>query len=517
MGRKDRYSFFKNISERLCEMINCGDCCGAWEFFACNNDGFTIQEILRFKMDCYSFNRLLDFAKHISLNQTEIEQYKYYFREKERLDSYKIPSTAPLDPICVFSDVSEKMAIDPTQMEYYTSYINYFISTHKDSFWSRCLFPGNRGKLSQKFEEMYKKRYNIECNLRAFRMNFCDFYYNDKVECICKFKDEMDLKIEIAARDANVITNMYTIAYTVAERSTVQEFVNQTTPVMHDLLTHRKWYGYENFTLLNISIEIWIKAYLCLLFRSIRAIEASQMVVNISQDNVETDFGDVDIPVEYMATILDYLTIEYGNHSQKEQIDDYREKPLLRYKGCIYLLPYVILASDIINIILQESKKENRGRLDKRGITYENVTRDKWRKVVGCVGHCKGFDKTTNTHNECDMAFVFDDCLLRPNTDIVIPKFLLYILQGGFVREQIYRVENTGSTVSNFNISDLRKLHFVIPPIEIQKHIIEKLDGFSCLCANISDGLPAEILARHKQYEYYRNILLKFPERRVEA
>ena len=221
----------------------------------------------------------------------------------------------------------------------------------------------------------------------------------------------MDLKIEIAARDANVITNMYTIAYTVAERSTVQEFVNQTTPVMHDLLTHRKWYGYENFTLLNISIEIWIKAYLCLLFRSIRAIEASQMVVNISQDNVETDFGDVDIPVEYMATILDYLTIEYGNHSQKEQIDDYREKPLLRYKGCIYLLPYVILASDIINIILQESKKENRGRLDKRGITYENVTRDKWRKVVGCVGHCKGFDKTTNTHNECDMAFVFDDCL----------------------------------------------------------------------------------------------------------
>lgn len=411
MGRYDRYSSFKNISEQLCKKINCGDYCDAQKFFAHNNDNFTIQEVLRFKMDRYSSDSLLIFAEYISLDKSEIEQYKYYFREKNRLDSYRIPSTARLDPIYVFSKVSEKMGQAPFQTEYYTSYINYFISTHKDSFWSSCRFAGNKEKLSQKCEEMYKKRYIIEHNLCAFRMNFCDFHYNDRDECICKFKNEMDLKIKLAASDANVATNIYTIAYTMAGRSTVQEFVNETKPVMYDLLTHRKWYGYENYTLRNINIEVWIKAYLCLLFRSIKAIEASQMVVNISKETVETDFCDVDIPVEYVETILDYLSIEYSKYSQKEQIDDYREKPLLRYKGCIYLIPYVISSSDVINIILRESQKENRTKIDKRGITYENVTRDKWRKVVGIVENCKGFDKTTNTHNECDMAFVFDDCL----------------------------------------------------------------------------------------------------------
>ena len=103
--------------------------------------------------------------------------------------------------------------------------------------------------------------------------------------------------------------------------------------------------------------------------------------------------------------------------------------------------------------------------------------------------------------------------LLRPKTDIVLPKFLLYVLQGGFVREQIYRVEGIGSTVSNFNISDLKKLHFIIPPIEIQKRIIEKLDIFSSLSTNSSICLPAEIDARCKQYEYYRDKLLTFQEK----
>ncbi len=105
--------------------------------------------------------------------------------------------------------------------------------------------------------------------------------------------------------------------------------------------------------------------------------------------------------------------------------------------------------------------------------------------------------------------------LLRPNKDIIIPKFLIYILQGGFVREQIYRVEKIGTTVSNFNIADLKKLRFIVPTIETQECIIAKLDVFSHLCVNIFDGLPIEISARQRQYEYYRNRLLSFSKRQV--
>lgn len=102
--------------------------------------------------------------------------------------------------------------------------------------------------------------------------------------------------------------------------------------------------------------------------------------------------------------------------------------------------------------------------------------------------------------------------LLRPQKDIVFPQFLLYVLQSRVVHEQIERVGKIGSTVSNFNISDLKKLRFTIPSIEVQMTISEKLDVFSKLCADIFEGLSVEIEARQKQYEYYRDRLLTFKE-----
>ena len=52
-----------------------------------------------------------------------------------------------------------------------------------------------------------------------------------------------------------------------------------------------------------------------------------------------------------------------------------------------------------------------------------------------------------------------------------------------------------------------------IPPIEKQKEIVSILDKFDALVNDINKGLPAEIEARRKQYEYYRGKLLEFEER----
>ncbi|GAB4032072.1 MAG: hypothetical protein Fur0012_10170 [Elusimicrobiota bacterium] len=51
-----------------------------------------------------------------------------------------------------------------------------------------------------------------------------------------------------------------------------------------------------------------------------------------------------------------------------------------------------------------------------------------------------------------------------------------------------------------------------IPPMDEQKRIVNILDRFDKLVNDISEGLPAEIAARKKQYEYYRNKLLSFKE-----
>ena len=57
------------------------------------------------------------------------------------------------------------------------------------------------------------------------------------------------------------------------------------------------------------------------------------------------------------------------------------------------------------------------------------------------------------------------------------------------------------------------KFSFPLPPLPVQHDIVRILDRFNTLCSDISEGLPAEIEARRKQYEYYRDRLLSFREK----
>lgn len=68
----------------------------------------------------------------------------------------------------------------------------------------------------------------------------------------------------------------------------------------------------------------------------------------------------------------------------------------------------------------------------------------------------------------------------------------------------------TISDRSNLNQNCFEKLRIPIPPIDEQRRIVTILDHFSTLCTGLTSGLPAEIEARQKQYEYYRDNLLSF-------
>lgn len=68
----------------------------------------------------------------------------------------------------------------------------------------------------------------------------------------------------------------------------------------------------------------------------------------------------------------------------------------------------------------------------------------------------------------------------------------------------------------NFASVDMKqfaRFEFVIPPLEEQHRVVAILDRFDALCNDVSSGLPAEIEARQKQYEHYRDKLLTFKEK----
>ena len=92
--------------------------------------------------------------------------------------------------------------------------------------------------------------------------------------------------------------------------------------------------------------------------------------------------------------------------------------------------------------------------------------------------------------------------------DLVTTKYLYYILSRN---PQLLRYDN-GADQTNLRKADILNILIVIPTVKEQKKITEILDRFDILCNDLSTGLPAEIEARQKQYEYYRDKLLSFKE-----
>lgn len=90
----------------------------------------------------------------------------------------------------------------------------------------------------------------------------------------------------------------------------------------------------------------------------------------------------------------------------------------------------------------------------------------------------------------------------------ITPQYLCHYLNSHRCKADIARM--TISDRSNLNQNSFEKLAVPVPPLEEQHRIISILDRFDALCNDLTNGLPAEIAARQKQYEYYRDKLLQF-------
>ena len=93
--------------------------------------------------------------------------------------------------------------------------------------------------------------------------------------------------------------------------------------------------------------------------------------------------------------------------------------------------------------------------------------------------------------------------VIPKNTAVLATKYLYYCMQG-----KKYNVPLGG--IPQLTAPELKKVVIPVPPLPVQQRIVTVLDNFDAICSDLNIGLPAEIEARKKQYEFYRDQLLTF-------
>lgn len=132
------------------------------------------------------------------------------------------------------------------------------------------------------------------------------------------------------------------------------------------------------------------------------------------------------------------------------------------------------------------------------------------------------FTGSSETPDECGMSSVVTEIINEPiylnsfcfgfrlnNLSLYEPGFLKFLFRSNNIRNEI---KKTANGVTRYNISKklFSQIEIPIPPLPEQRRIVAILDHFETLVNDLSVGLPAELEARRKQYEYYRDQLLTF-------
>lgn len=105
-----------------------------------------------------------------------------------------------------------------------------------------------------------------------------------------------------------------------------------------------------------------------------------------------------------------------------------------------------------------------------------------------------------------------DDCYYYECPSDLNNRYLFHVMMNQ--KKQLKDKVRKGS-IPRISRDDVDSLVIPLPPLEKQIEIASKLDKWDTICNDSEAGLPAEIAARHKQYEYYRDKLLTFKRKVV--
>ena len=100
--------------------------------------------------------------------------------------------------------------------------------------------------------------------------------------------------------------------------------------------------------------------------------------------------------------------------------------------------------------------------------------------------------------------------MLVVNKD-VLPRYAFHVIQGKG-KDILAKTKKQGGTVDSLDFQKVLAYKVPLPPLDAQERLVKVLDNFDAICSDLTFGLPAQIEARQKQYEHYRDKLLSFRE-----
>jgi type I restriction enzyme S subunit len=116
--------------------------------------------------------------------------------------------------------------------------------------------------------------------------------------------------------------------------------------------------------------------------------------------------------------------------------------------------------------------------------------------AAGTIGRTVIFDGKPAYFQDSNIVW------LEHDESVVLNKYLFYVYE-----TKPWKI-STGGTIARIYNDDITNARIPVPPLEVQREIVRILDSFTLLTAE----LTAELTARQKQYEYYRDKLLTFKE-----
>ena len=109
-----------------------------------------------------------------------------------------------------------------------------------------------------------------------------------------------------------------------------------------------------------------------------------------------------------------------------------------------------------------------------------------------------------------DPLYVKDaDLICVKKNDFVRSRFLYHYFLSNDFRKYLKNITHD-ATIAHYTITQIENTPIPVPSLSTQDRLINVLDNFEAICSDLNSGLPAEIEARQKQYEYYRDKLLTF-------
>jgi len=217
-------------------------------------------------------------------------------------------------------------------------------------------------------------------------------------------------------------------------------------------------------------------------------------LLDFSNEDVTKKIPDIDCSnVEYKR-LGDISNIIRGGNFQKKDFVE-QGKPCIHY-GQIYTRLGTTTSKSITYLnddVYSKSKKAMPNDII-MAVTSENIE-----DVCKCTVWVGNKDVAVSGHT----------AIIHPSIN---SKYLGYYFQTKMFFKQKKKLAH-GTKVIEVTPDKLNDILIPVPPLSVQENIVKILDRFDKLNNDMSNGLPAEIEARKKQYEYYRDTLLSFDDK----